>query len=135
MNTTQLEPLTTTGPATNGIEEVPTELEKHLRDQLEANKRFDRFFWHRLRSRFAFSAFRRFLDPSSTVLDVGAGAGIFGQHFRQGFPEGRYAFVEPIPALSLQLNNRFGQSSNWNGKTYPLSKRDNCRVNPYNFPV
>ncbi len=94
------------------------DLERHLVAQAGRLNRFEDFFWHRLRSEYALRAIRRYVDPNPTVLDIGAGAGVFGSHFQKAFPGGRYAFVEPLESLAQGLRLRFTPSADWSGKSY-----------------
>lgn len=91
-------------------------LVRHLEAQAGDLAAARRFFWHRARSRFVLDALRRLAGARPTVLDVGAGAGVFGDHFRARFPEGSYAFDEPIEALAAGLRARFGPSADRTGR-------------------
>ena len=94
------------------------ELEQHLAAQVSNLTRFENFFWHKLRSEYAISAIRRYVRPHPTVLDIGAGAGVFGSHFQEAFPDGQYAFVEPLETLARNLRSRFMPAADWNNKSY-----------------
>jgi SAM-dependent methyltransferase len=61
-------------------------------------------FWHHVR----FELVRRHVAArgARTVLDVGAGAGLLGEHLRSG--PVRYRFAESSPSLRAALANRFG---------------------------
>jgi SAM-dependent methyltransferase len=91
-------------------------LHAHLAAQAEDLARARDFFWHRARSRFALEGLRELVGPRPTVLDVGAGAGVFGDHFREAFPEGTYAFEEPVAALVRKLRERFSPAADRSGK-------------------
>ena len=63
-----------------------TDLQCHLLDQVSHYARFELFFWHRLRSEFVLQQIQRLMGHHYTiVLDIGAGAGIFGRHFKKNF--------------------------------------------------
>ncbi len=96
------------------------DLRDHLSDQVNHLVTFESFFWHRIRSQFVINAIRKFYGQvRPTVLDIGAGAGIFAAHFRHQFPAGEYAFIEPIPVLAQALRARFSGSCDWmNRKSY-----------------
>ena len=90
------------------------DLEQHLLDQIANRARFEFFFWHRLRSEFILKQIQRLIGHDHpVVLDIGAGAGIFGRHFRKQFPRGRYVFVEPLPLLANRLRAEFSETSDW----------------------
>lgn len=93
------------------------DLEQHLGAQAAGLGQTERFFWHRLRSEYAMSAIRRYPGPQATVLDIGAGAGVFGTHLPQSLPQARYTFVEPLESLSTRLRARFGEASDWSART------------------
>jgi methyltransferase family protein len=84
-----------------------TELEHHLRRQLEHGRQF---FWHRLRWR----AVAGYIPTGRPVeiLDVGAGAGILGAYLQRERPLATYRFVEPIEELARHLGGRFGVDAN-----------------------
>jgi hypothetical protein len=80
----------------------PQDLEKHLQDQVAHQGRFFDFFWHVVRSRFVLQALRRH-QKTRSVVDIGAGAGVFFRHYLDAFPGARYCFIEPIPVLQRHL--------------------------------
>ncbi|HTL87233.1 MAG TPA: methyltransferase domain-containing protein [Acidimicrobiia bacterium] len=82
-------------------------LESHLKDQID---RHADFFWHRVRWKAVSAYVPR--AQSYTLLDVGAGAGIFGIYVTRERPQVRYEFVEPIPSLAAELEVRFGADHN-----------------------
>jgi SAM-dependent methyltransferase len=49
------------------------------------------------------------------VVDVGAGAGLFGEYLRSKMPLARYHFVEPLGSLERSLESRFGAERNARG--------------------
>jgi SAM-dependent methyltransferase len=64
-------------------------------------------FWHRVRFELVAAHLRT--RPTATVLDVGAGSGLLGEHLG---PTGvRYRFSESSPALLTALTARFGEQS------------------------
>ncbi|MGZ3689158.1 MAG: methyltransferase domain-containing protein [Bdellovibrionota bacterium] len=93
-------------------------LESHLLDQVANQLRMKEFFWHRLRSRFAIGAIRKWAGERPVVLDIGAGAGVLGTHLSEWLPNSEYKFVEPIESLSRELERRYQKSSNWSGLDY-----------------
>jgi SAM-dependent methyltransferase len=82
-------------------------LESHLAAQLRSSRDF---FWHRLRA----AAVARFLPRGRPfrLLDLGAGAGLFGEFLREALPECAYHFVEPLQSLERELESRFGAERN-----------------------
>ena len=94
------------------------DLERHLVAQTSLLNGGASFFWHRLRSEYALDAIRRLARARPTVLDVGAGAGIFGTHLREALPDGRYAFIEPLESLARDLRSRFGPDADWRDRSY-----------------
>src|SRR4051812_3259142 len=81
-------------------------LEEHLAEQLSSARDF---FWQRVRC----EAVGRFLPAGpSSVVDVGAGAGLFGEYLRSKLPRARYHFVEPLASLERSLEGRFGAERN-----------------------
>jgi hypothetical protein len=81
-------------------------LEHHLVHQIEHGREF---FWHRLR----WDVVSRYLpDGSFTLVDVGAGVGLIGEFLRERRPAATYRFVEPIPFLEEQLEQRYGPAAN-----------------------
>ena len=91
----------------------PEDLERNLSSQAADFERACGLFWHRLRSRFALDAIEAHAARPPAVLDVGAGAGVFGAHFRERFPDGSYAFVEPIAPLRETLRARYNADADW----------------------
>lgn len=83
-------------------------LSAHLKAQTQD---FRHFFWHRLR----FYAVSRYFPVGKdfSILDVGAGAGIFGDKLKERFPRASYYFIEPISFLEDSLECRFGKSQNF----------------------
>lgn len=81
-------------------------LEEHLAAQ---HAGASDFFWHRLRSRVVSAQL-----PSGPLklLDLGAGAGVFGEHVRRGLPAVDYHFLEPLSSLETDLARRFGSERN-----------------------
>jgi SAM-dependent methyltransferase len=81
-------------------------LEEHLTAQQEDAVDF---FWHRLRA----EAVSQHLPAGAIkLLDLGAGAGAFGEHVRRHLPSVEYHFVEPLASLEGVLNQRFGLERN-----------------------
>lgn len=81
-------------------------LERHLAHQLEHGREF---FWHRLR----WAVVSAYLPSQSfTLVDVGAGIGLVGEFLRLERPSATYRFVEPIPFLEEQLEQRYGAGAN-----------------------
>jgi SAM-dependent methyltransferase len=93
-------------------------LETHLRDQAERNEFSERFFWHRLRSEFVVEAIRKHARSDAKVVDIGAGAGIFGVHLSQALPLSRYAFAEPIDELAERLARTHGPECDWTRRAH-----------------
>jgi hypothetical protein len=81
-------------------------LEEHLRAQSEDAVDF---FWHRLRAE---AVSQRLPSGPIKLLDVGAGAGAFGEHLRRHLPRVEYHFVEPLGSLEALLSQRFGPNRN-----------------------
>jgi hypothetical protein len=94
-----------------------SELERHLADQAGSEERFGAFFWHRLRSDYALDVISRFAPASPVIVDIGAGAGIFGTHFSRKFPGGAYGFIEPIPAQAERLRRRYSAEADWSRRS------------------
>jgi len=94
-----------------------SELERHLADQAGSEAHFEGFFWHRLRSDYALDVIGRLAPSSPVIVDVGAGAGIFGSHFARRFPGGTYGFIEPIPALAQRLRQRYSPGADWSERS------------------
>lgn len=82
-------------------------LEHHVARQIEHSRDF---FWHRVR----WAAVSAYLprEGSFAVIDVGAGAGLLGMFMARDRPNGRYLFVEPIPALERHLEELYGATAN-----------------------
>ena len=81
-------------------------LEEHLAAQEHSAVEF---FWHRLRA----DAVSQWLPPGAVkLLDVGAGAGAFGEHARRKLPAVQYHFIEPLASLEASLSERFGADRN-----------------------
>jgi 2-polyprenyl-3-methyl-5-hydroxy-6-metoxy-1,4-benzoquinol methylase len=79
----------------------------------------ERFFWHRIRAEYVLRALvASGFQPGHTVLDIGAGAGVFGRHFARRFPGGQYAFVEPVEALAAHLRACYGETADWTSRSY-----------------
>ncbi len=74
------------------------DLESHLQDQADKADQFIDFFWHVIRSSFILQTLEKFKKTNS-VMDVGAGAGVFFKHYLMKWPKSKYFFIEPIPAL------------------------------------
>ena len=66
-------------------------------------------FWHRLRSELVTTLLPG--EPHELV-DVGAGAGLLGDHLAAARPDVGYRFVEAIPSLERELEGRFGGAAN-----------------------
>jgi SAM-dependent methyltransferase len=81
-------------------------LEEHLTAQRE--DALD-FFWHRLRAE---AVSQRLPSGPIKLLDVGAGAGAFGEHVRRHLPTVEYHFVEKLDSLEAALCQRFGADRN-----------------------
>ena len=81
-------------------------LEAHLRRQIDHSSRF---FWHRLRWRVVCRYLPR--DSPFEMVDVGAGAGLFGSFLRRDRPQATYRFVEPIDSLCEYLRATYGQQA------------------------
>ena len=82
-------------------------LEEHLTEQLAGR---EDFFWHRIRCEAVAGLLPR--DGPFKVLDVGAGAGLFGEFLRSTLPQAAYHFVEPLEELERSLETRFGKGRN-----------------------
>ncbi|MBF0196671.1 MAG: methyltransferase domain-containing protein [Planctomycetes bacterium] len=94
-----------------------TELEDHLLKQINQQKDY---FWHHVRFSAASEIFPK--DQPISVLDIGAGAGVFGHLLKENFPQSTYSFVEPLSSLEKYLEETFGQESNKNNaKNYEFS--------------
>ena len=87
-----------------------TQLQVHLADQNSQLNFFTKFFWHRFRSESVIRYLRKYRGTTS-VVDIGAGAGVFGIHLRESLPSAQYFFIEPIPSLQSSLSTRFGSSA------------------------
>jgi hypothetical protein len=87
-------------------EAVMEALEEHLTAQ---KKDAIDFFWHRLRAR----AVSQELPPGPVkLLDVGAGAGAFGEYVQRHLPRVEYHFLEQLDSLDALLTRRFGSDRN-----------------------
>ena len=73
-------------------------LETHLENQARNADQFVNFFWHVIRSAFILKTLKKY-NKTNSVVDVGAGAGVFFKHYLTEFPKSRYYFIEPIQAL------------------------------------
>jgi hypothetical protein len=71
-------------------------------------------FWHRLRSGVVTSLLP---EGPHELVDVGAGAGLLGDHLRTARPDVTYRFLEAIPSLEGALEGRFGGSANVSGRS------------------
>ncbi len=87
-----------------------TQLQVHLADQNSQLSHFTDFFWHRFRSLTAIKLLKKY-SATDSVLDIGAGAGIFGVHLQRQLSSAKYYFQEPIQSLSDSLVKRFGAKS------------------------
>ena len=85
-------------------------LEEHLREQLRGSSGF---FWHRLRSEVVAGHLRS--SGVRTVLDLGAGAGLFGDYLALHDPQISYHYIEPLESLNRALISRFGAGSDASG--------------------
>ena len=83
-------------------------LEYHLELQVKYSRHF---FWHRVRWEAAKS---QFPDRPFTLVDVGAGVGLFGDYLQEEFaPETfTYQYTEPLLGLESSLEERFGAENN-----------------------
>lgn len=61
-------------------------------------------FWHRVRFELVAAHLRA--RSTATVLDIGAGSGLLGEHLGSGV---RYRFSESSPALLASLSARYGE--------------------------
>ena len=97
-----------------------SDLRHHLREQLSSGGATgERFFWHRIRAEYVLHALvKSGVGPNPTVLDVGAGAGVFGRYFSRRFPGGRYAFVEPVEELAAHLRACYGEAADWSSRSH-----------------
>ena len=77
-------------------------LESHLEDQAEKADQFLDFFWHVIRSAFIFRTLKKY-NKTSSVMDIGAGAGVFFKHYLTEWPHSKYFFIEPIQTLSDRI--------------------------------
>jgi hypothetical protein len=84
-------------------------LEEHLAAQKEDATDF---FWHRLRIQ---AVCEQLSSGPLKLLDIGAGAGVFGESLRVAYPNVEYYFVEQISSLEEALNRRFGLQRNAKG--------------------
>ena len=84
---------------------------QNLEHQLLLQRKTARtFFWHRIRWDFISSRLRR--HQVKSLVDVGAGSGIFADYVKRNFPEAQYSFVEPSETLSALLDSEFGKERN-----------------------
>ncbi len=74
------------------------DLESHLEDQAEKADQFLDFFWHVIRSAFILRTLEEY-HRTKSVVDIGAGAGVFFKHYLTKWPESKYFFIEPIQSL------------------------------------
>lgn len=95
------------------MKENTNNLENHLKKQYSNTSEGIEFFWHKLRSRFVFKTIKKYLGLSNTINigDIGAGAGILGNHFRVYNHQIKYFFLEPIEFLAEKLRLNFGSNS------------------------
>src|SRR5271154_5012739 len=89
-----------------GVEAQMEALEEHLAAQ--GDDAID-FFWQRLRAR---AVTQQLPAGAVKLVDVGAGAGAFGEYLRRYFPSVEYHFVEPLASLDEALSQRFGSHRN-----------------------
>lgn len=84
-------------------------LEHHLHRQVTRSRDF---FWHRVRWQAAKTQFP--VDRHFTVVDVGAGVGLFGDYLEAEYPAGAftYLYTEPLQGLESSLQERFGAENN-----------------------
>ena len=84
---------------------------QNLEHQLLLQRKTARtFFWHRIRWDFISSRLRQ--HQVKSLVDVGAGSGIFADFVKRNFPEAQYSFVEPSETLSGLLDLEFGREKN-----------------------
>jgi hypothetical protein len=89
---------------TMGISHEPSFLEHHLQEQARVDP--TRIFWHRLRWRLLKKNLAH-IEPSSKILDLGAGPGTFGK-FVTSHARWKYYFAEPIDSLRQLLRGMYG---------------------------
>jgi hypothetical protein len=66
-------------------------------------------FWHRVRFDLVVAAARA--AGATTIVDIGAGSGMLGDHLATRHPEFDYRFDELSPALDRQLEQHFGSAA------------------------
>jgi SAM-dependent methyltransferase len=81
-------------------------LEEHLSAQRD--DAID-FFWHRLRAE---AVSQKLPAATAKLLDIGAGAGVFGEYLRRHRPSVEYHFIEQLAPLEAALGQRFGLKHN-----------------------
>jgi SAM-dependent methyltransferase len=81
---------------------------QNLEHQLLLQRKTARtFFWHRVRWDVIY---RHLRDHNvQSLVDVGAGSGIFADFVKRKLPKTEYFFVEPSKALSTLLGQEFGE--------------------------
>jgi hypothetical protein len=84
----------------------PDQLEHHL---LAQGQKTQSFFWHRLRNHIVYNALPK--TRPLKVVDVGAGAGIFGDYLKLNDQNVSYSFVEPLESLNADLRRRHGATA------------------------
>lgn len=94
-----------------------SQLQAHLADQNSQLDFFSNFFWHRIRSETVVRYLQKYAAETS-ILDIGAGAGVFGVHIQQMLPQSKYFFCEPLPILHDALVARFGSNASVLEKTH-----------------
>lgn len=94
---------------------MKNKLEQHLLNQNKEYEKGKNFFWHRLRSKCVIDYIKKYKrkDPVS-ILDVGAGAGVFSEHLKEHNLNSQYNFVEPFNSLASQLEKKVGVEANKN---------------------
>ena len=84
---------------------------ENLEHQLLLQRKTARtFFWHRIRWDFISSRLHR--HQVNSLVDVGAGSGIFADFVKRNFPQAKYFFVEPSATLAELLDLEFGNHQN-----------------------
>jgi SAM-dependent methyltransferase len=79
------------------------------------------FFWHRIR--WDYISNRLLRHDVHSLLDVGAGSGIFADFVKRNLPNTKYYFVEPSIVLSKYLEQEFGNEQDL-GKAENYHKAD-----------